>query len=171
MAFEHPGTIRRTPLGQQRIHQQRVIGLRGPIFGNRHRPCDRRCRRDGLEGCLPVVERHRRHEDDPGHASGAYFGDPGHDDAPHAVPDQHHVVQILELQHRGDVGHHGVEADLSTVEVVAFPETGERRSPYQVAAVPSTNVSAPPPWSRLTGPPIRVMPPEVLEPRTSRAGP
>ena len=52
------------------------------------------------------------------------------------MSDQHHVVQVLELQHRGHVSHHGVERDLSMVQMMTVPEASERRGPYLVATAP-----------------------------------
>src|SRR6202044_1428746 len=70
------------------------------------------------------------------HSFDASLGDTGGDHTPHAVTDEDDVSQIFEFQHRGHIGHHGVECDLSMIEMVTFPEAGESRRPPLMTTAP-----------------------------------
>jgi hypothetical protein len=75
-----------------------------------------------------AVARHEGVEvHEPGDPLGGAVGDDGRDHAAVAVADQHHVAQVLEVQHGQDVGDMRLEVELGTCEVAALAEAGVGR--------------------------------------------
>jgi hypothetical protein len=82
--------------------------------------------RSVVRECLPIL-RQKGIEVyemvDPGRGR---LGYPGDDHAAVAVADQHHVLQILELEYRYYIRGVGVEIDLRLEEMRSFSQSGER---------------------------------------------